>query len=110
MLSRIDPFHVMPQTNVHQIGGVLGLPQIGKTGEEGNLPVSIHDQTLKHAETEGVVTGQVIHGLLFEHEQTVQSSSPQSRGCIVSAAAHFSVAEMNRHNGFLVTFDQAKDH
>jgi hypothetical protein len=81
ILGGIDAFGVVPEPDVRDHGGVLGLTQVGGAGQEDEgLAVRPHVEALEEDVAEGVVPGEVVHRLLAEHEQAVEATPGQLGG------------------------------
>src|ERR1700693_3054605 len=68
------PWRSMPDADVLDDGGDAGLAQVGRARAEGELPVGAQVPVLEQAVAAAVIAGQVVHVLLPEDEQAVESS------------------------------------
>ena len=74
VLSRVRALAVTPEADVLDDGGDAGLAQVGRARAERELPVGAQVHALEHALAARVVAGEVVHALLPEDEQAVESS------------------------------------
>jgi hypothetical protein len=96
---RFGAGHVGPNANVLDDRCVLRLAQIGGASEKRQPAVGSEIQALKEAKAEGVVTGQVIHALLMEHEQSVKPALLKGFDDLGRAVLVFTAFEVQCHAG-----------
>src|SRR5262249_59101058 len=88
---------VDPDADVLDDRGVLRLTQIGRTSEERQRPICAEIEALEKNVAEGVIAGQVIHALLPEHQEPIQSPVAKQAARGYAPALEFFTGEMQRH-------------
>ena len=70
--SRLGAVRIGPDADIPDDRGVLGLAEVGRTGQKREPAVAPQIEALEKAEAEGVIAGQVIHAFLLKHQQAVE--------------------------------------
>jgi hypothetical protein len=100
----IGAFGVVPDPDVRDHRGVLGLTHVGGAGQEGEgLAVGPHVEALEEDVAEGVVPGEVVHRLLAEHEQAVEILPDEFGGNSGPPSRQFLMREMQTRSSSLVS-------
>ena len=88
---------VHPDADVLDDRGVLRLPEVRRTGEQGRPPVAAEPEALEEAEPEGVEAGQVVHALLLEEQDAREAARRQRPDRRRAAPVEFVRREVDRH-------------
>ena len=80
---------------------MLCLAQVSRAGEQRELSVNAEIEALEEAEPEGVITREVVHRLLLEHQQAVELLLFHRGDGGLDAAGVFGAVEMQCHSLFL---------
>src|SRR6202034_4422519 len=92
---RGDP--VLPDSNVTDVRGALGLAKVRRTGQQGYARVGANIEALEETEAESVVAGQPIHALLREEQQAVELLGRHGGDQAVFPRSHFAFGKMDGH-------------
>ena len=95
--GRIGAFAVLPDAHVGDVGGALGLAQVGRAGQQRDAAVGAEIEALEEAEAETVVAGEPIVALLREQQQAVEPALGHRGEQPPLAGGHFVGGEMDGH-------------
>ena len=95
IVGRVGAFAVLPDADVGDVGGVLGLAQVGRAGQQRDAAVAADIEALEEAEAEAVVTGEPIVALLREQQQPIEPALGHGGEQPTLAGGHFVSGEMN---------------
>ncbi len=105
--GRIRPLAVGPDADVLDHRGETRLALVGRARQQGQGAVGAQIHALEHAVAAGVITGQVIHALLAEDQETVEPGLAHLRAGAPPAVGKFLAGEMKRHRPPYQSFENS---
>ena len=86
---RVGAFAVLPDAHVGDVGGVLGLAQVGRAGQQRDAAVAADIEALEEAEAEAVVAGKPVVALLREQQHAIEPTLGHGGEQPALAGGHF---------------------
>ena len=97
LCGRLGTRRIRPDADILNDRSLLRLSQIRRAGQQRQLAIGTQIEALEKAETEGVISGEIIHALLLKHQQPVEPLRVELGGNLRNARRIFSPFKMQCH-------------